>query len=291
MARAETWGGMARVARERAAFVEAAYRQVAERGPIAASELIDAGRRRGPWWGWHDGKRALEWLFWTGDVAAAGRRNFERLYDLPERVLPPEILAAPAPSEDEAIRRLLHLAARALGVATAADLADYFRIKMNLARPRLAELVEAGVLIPATVEGWRQPAYLDPEARVPRRVDRAALLSPFYSLIWYRNRTERLFGVRIRLEIFTPAPQRTHGYYVLPLLVGDRLVARVDLKADRKGGRLLALGAWAEPGEDERAAAAALAGELRTMATWLELDGVTVGDKGDLAARLRRQLR
>jgi uncharacterized protein YcaQ len=290
MARARTWGGMAKVARDRREYVEAVFREVADRGPIAASELDDPGRRRGPWWGWGDGKRALEWLFWLGRLAAAGRRNFERLYDLPERVLPAGVLSAPTPDEPEAHRQLLLMAARATGVATARDLADYFRLGVKDARPRLDELVDSGALVPARVDGWRQPAYLDPAARVPRRVDATALLSPFDSLVWERARTERLFGFRYRIEIFVPAPQRVHGYYVLPFLHRGRMCARVDLKADRKAGVLRVLGAWAEPQTDGEVAPA-LAAELTALAGWLDLRGVTLEPNGDLAPALRPLLR
>jgi uncharacterized protein YcaQ len=200
------------------------------------------------------------------------------------------VLATPTPPEDEAQRRLLRIAARALGVATASDLADYFRIRGPEARARLAELVEAGELRPVTVEGWPAPAYLDPFAAMPRRVQARALLSPFDSLVWERPRTDRLFGFYLRLEIYTPAPKRQFGYYVLPFLLGDRLVGRVDLKADRKDSALLALGAFAEAGQRPEYVAAEMAPELRRMADWLGLERVIVGERGDLAAPLHAAL-
>jgi hypothetical protein len=285
--RGDTWGGMARLARERPDFVRAVLGEVAEHGPLSAGELSDPGEKRGPWWGWADGKRALEWLFWCGDVAVAARRGFERVYDLTERVLPPDVLAAPTPDEASAHRELLLRAAAALGVGTAADLADYFRIKMPLARPRLAELVAAGELELVSVEGWRDAAYLHPAASRPRRVAARALLSPFDSLVWFRPRGERLFDFHYRLEIYTPADRRVHGYYVLPFLLGDRIVARVDVKADRNAGRLLVHAAHAEDGNDRGRVATELAAELALLAGWLGLDkGVVVTPEGDLGPAL-----
>ncbi len=220
------YGGLARFARERAPFIDAVLKEVATRGPLAAGELTEGGRGEGGWWGWSDGKTALEYLFWTGQLTTAYRRGFERVYDLTERVLAPEILAQPTPEPAEAQRELVAMAARALGVATAADLRDYFRMDVAETRLRIAELEEAGRLAPVTVEGWDRPAWLDPMATVPRRAEACALLSPFDSLVWDRARTERLFGFRYRLELYTPAHKRTHGYYVLPFLLGDRLVAQ-----------------------------------------------------------------
>lgn len=291
MARAQQgqgiYGGLARFGRERRAFIDAVLAEVGARGPLRASELSDGGRGRGSWWGWSDGKRALEWLFWAGLVTTATRRGFERIYDLPERALPRAPLSAPTPPVEEAQRELLRIAARALGIATEADLRDYFRLPVADARTRLAEIMEAGLLVPVRVEGWAQRAYLDPNARWPRRIEKAALLSPFDSLIFERNRTERLFGFRYRIEIYTPAHRRAHGYYVLPFLLGDRLVARLDLKAERAGSRLQVQAAHAEPGIDPDAVAAALAPELYAMAGWLGLERIEVAERGDLAPALR----
>ncbi len=287
----EAWGGVQRIQRERPGYVEAILDEVRRRGPLGAGDLEDERpRRAGPWWGWHDAKRAMEWLFWSGRVTTAGRRGFERLYDLPERVLPAAVLA-PTPSEEEAQRRLLRIASGALGVATERDLRDYFRLGVAEARARIAELVEAGDLVPVRVEGWRQQAYLDPAARLPRRVSARALLSPFDSLVWERDRAERLFGMQYRLEIYVPAPRRVHGYYVLPFLLGDTLVARVDLKADRAAGALRALATWAQDGWPAATVARELAGELRRMAGWLQLERVESADRGDLAPALRAALR
>ncbi|EFC82498.1 winged helix-turn-helix domain-containing protein [Parafrankia sp. EUN1f] len=272
------WRGVAAFGRERADYVAAALAEVTRRGPISAAELPGPGRGGGSWWGWTDGKRALEYLFWTGQVCAAGRRaTFERVYDLPERVLPADVLAVPTPEPAQAHRALLLHAADRLGVATAGDLADYFRLPARLARPRLAELVEAGDLLPVRVEGWSSPAYLRPGLVIPRRVDAAALLSPFDSLIWERSRTRRLFGMDVKLEVYTPAPRRRYGYYVLPFLLGDRLVARVDLKADRAAGVLRVLAAWAhdptEPTDPAEPAEPAGPGELTEPADPAELVG------------------
>ena len=289
-ARGELWSGIARFARERAGFIATVLDEVAEHGPLRAAELSEPGRKRGPWWGWADGKRALEYLFWTGQVAVADRRNFERVYDVPERVLPAAVLAAPSPSETDARRALLLVAARALGVATGRDLADYHRQRLGVVRPLVEDLVAEGELEAMTVDGWREPAYLHPAAARPRRMAARALVAPFDSLVWERARADRVFGFRYRIEIYVPAEKRVHGYYVLPFVLGDRLVARVDLKVDRAGGRLLVRSAFAEGDVDVRAVARALADELALLATWLEVDAIRVEDRGDLARSLRREV-
>ena len=272
----DAWGGMRRIQRDRPELVARVLEQVAERGPVAASELAESEpRRSGPWWDWSDAKRAVEWLFWSGQVSAARRRRFERLYDLPERVLPPAVLTASTPPVAEAQRELVRVAARALGVAAERDLRDYFRLPAADAKARVAELVEAGELTPVAVEGWgRTRAYLAAGARIPRAIDARALVGPFDSLIWERSRVRRLFGFDYRLEIYVPKPKRRHGYYVLPFLLGDRLVARVDLKADRAASVLRAQQVHLE--EDAPAETIAeLAAELETMAAWLGLDRVS----------------
>jgi uncharacterized protein YcaQ len=288
----EAWGGMRRIAQDRPDLVAAVLEEVRARGPITAAKLghLDEPRApKGPWWDWSDVKRALEYLFWSGEVTSARRRRFERLYDVPDRVLPPAVLATPVPAEDEAIRGLLRVAARSMAVATEQDLRDYFRIPAADAKPRVAELVEAGELLPVTVEGWNAQAYLALGARIPRRVEAQALVGPFDSLIWHRPRVERVFGFRYRIEIYVPQPDRVHGYYVLPFLLGDRLVARVDLKSDRATRTLLVQAAHAEPHAPEETAAA-LATELRRLASWLDLDDVTVVPRGDLAGPLAAAL-
>jgi len=294
MARAEheAWGGMRRLNAEKPGFVAEVLAAVAERGPVGASELQEERpRRAGPWWDWHDTKTALEWLFYTGQVSTAGRRNFERLYDLTERVIPADVLAVPTPEPAEAHRELIRIAAKALGVGTEKDLRDYFRLSPEQAGPAVAALVEEGALAPVIVDGWRQQAYLDPSARIPRRVAAAALLSPFDSLIWERSRTERLWGFRYRLEIYTPAPKRVHGYYVLPFLLGDDLAARVDLKADRKAGVLRVQSAHLEAGRPAGEVAVALAAQVTELAEWLELDGVAPPQTGEFARQLSTALR
>ena len=279
MARAERgdagYAGLRCFAKEDRAAAETVLSRIVAEGPLSAS-AFENGRGQGGWWGWGDTKRALEWLFWAGLITTATRRNsFERVYDLPERVLPPAVLALPTPPEDEAHRALLDLAARALGVATAGDLRDYFRLGPDEARAGIAALVDLGRLRPVEVEGWDKPAYLHAEANVPRRVDARALLAPFDPLVWERARTERIFGFRYRIEIYVPAGKRLHGYYVLPFLLGERLVARVDLKADRATGRLLVRSIHNEigapPGTED-----ALTAELLAMARWLGLGEVVI---------------
>jgi uncharacterized protein YcaQ len=290
MAAAEehAWGSMVRIQRERPGYVSEVLERVREAGPLKASDLAEPRPDRpGSMWNWHAGKVALEWLFYTGVISARGRTaGFERVYDLTERVLPPAVLQAPTPEPADAVRELVRTASRALGVATERDLRDYFRLRPPAARAAIAELADAGELLPIEVIGWGAPAWLHPEARRPRWVRARALLSPFDSLVWERPRVERLFGFRYRLEIYTPAAQRVHGYYVLPFLLGDRLVARVDLKADRQAAVLRVQAAFAEDGVDRAEVAAALAEELTLMAGWMLLDAVVVGERGDLAAEL-----
>ncbi len=289
---AEAWGSIRRVIREQPDLVADTLALVAEQGPIRASDtgIPRPDPRPGHMWNWHSGKVALEYLFYTGQVVAAGRTNFERLYDLPERVLPPEVLVAPTPERAEAQRRLVRIAAAALGIATEPDLGDYFRLPRSDSKARVAELVAAGELKEVSVEGWPAPAYLWAAARRPRRIEARALLSPFDSLIWFRPRAERLFGFRYRIEIYVPAAKRVHGYYVLPFLLGDALVARVDLKSDRQAGALLVQAAFIESGVAGAAdrVAAELAAELRLVAAWLALDTVVVRRRGDLAPALAR---
>ncbi|MBO9559895.1 MAG: YcaQ family DNA glycosylase [Caulobacter sp.] len=280
------WKNVAKFLAGHRPFIDKALAAIHERGPLSAGELELGERGQGGWWGWSEAKRATECLFWAGELTTATRRGtFERVYGLPEEVLPKAILSAPTPSRAEAHRVLLRRAARAMGVATERDLRDYFRMGVADAKRGVAELVEAGDLVPVEVQGWDQPAYLAPDARRPRSVKANALLSPFDNLIWFRERAERLFDVRIRLEIYTPAHKRTHGYYVLPFLQGEAITARVDLKADRKAGLLRVLSAHREPDADS-ATAPVLAAELRLMARWLGLAGVAVAARGDLSPDL-----
>ena len=291
MAEDHAWRSPNSVASKRPELVAALEAEVLAHGPLSAGELDDAESRKGPWWGWGDTKRALEYLFWTGRIGALRRGNFERVYCRPEDGVPPEVLDAPAPDELTAKRELLLLAARAHGVGTARDLADYWRQPILESRQLLRDLVSEGLLATVAVEGWNEPAYLDPDATLPRRVDACALVSPFDQAMWERSRVERLHDFRYTIEIYVPKPKRVYGYYVLPFLLGDTYVARVDLKADRAGRRLLVQSAHAEPdlarrGTDDVEVATRLTGELRQMATWLGLDDVHLTGRGDLAAAL-----
>lgn len=269
-------------------YVESVYRQVEERGPLTVADLEKPGERSGPWWGWADGKIALEYLFSAGRVTVPYRRNFTRYYDLVERVIPREHLE-PELERREAQKRLVLQAARALAVGTARDLIDYYWIRVDRGREALADLVAEGSVVEVEVEGWSQPAYLDAAARVPRSIDDArALLNPFDPLVWNRERLERLHGFEYRVEIYVPRPKRVYGYYVFPFLLGEDLAARVDLKADRQAGVLRVPGAFLEEGQDPVRVSRQLAVELGEMARWLGLDDIVVGRKGDLVPALRR---
>jgi uncharacterized protein len=294
-------------------YMAGVFAEVVERGPLSAGELTQPGERSSGWWGWWgsgNGKATLEHLYDAGLVAIAGRRGFERLYDIPERVFPDSVCNAPLLPQEEAMKRLICLAAKAHGVATAADLTSYFRLEAwrdrmpagprwawesgDRQRPKpvakrlLAELVEEKRLGPARVEGWKEAAYLHPVARIPRTMDARGIVTPFDSLVWERSRMERLFGMKYSIEMYTPAPKRVFGYYVCPFLLGDTLVARCDLKADRGSGRLLVQSAFLEPKQSARRVAEALTEELELTRAWLGLDRIAVGDRGDLARMVRR---
>lgn len=274
--------------RHRPELVGSLLAEVHERGPSTPRDLDDGLPRVKEHWGWNwsDTKKTLEYLFAAGELAVAGRnQHFERLYDLPERVVPREHLDAPEPTVEEASAELLRRAAVAHGVGTERCLRDYFRMRPEPARTALGQLVESGELLPVRIEGWGRPAYLHRDAALPRRVHARALLSPFDPLVWERDRTEHLFDFRYRIEIYVPEAKRVHGYYVLPFLLGDRIVARVDLKADRRTRTLRVHGAYAEPGAPEETADE-LAEELRDLAGWLDLDVIEVAEKGDLAGEL-----
>jgi uncharacterized protein len=296
---------------KRGAYLAKVYAEVVDHGPIAAADLSDPGKRSGTWWGWGDGKAALEYLYDSGLVAIAGRRGFQRLYDVAERIIAPAALDAPAPSREDAMKQLICLGAKAQGVGTFGDIAGYFKTDgwhdrlptepwwerpkgPNARRPKpiakrlVAELVEEGQLLPARVDGWTEPAYVRPGVRVPQPVHARALVTPFDSLVWERPRIKRLFGMKYTIELYTPAPKRVYGYYVLPFLLGDTLVARCDLKADRQRKVLMVQSAFLEPGHAARRVVPDLADELRQMQAWLELDRIEVADRGDLAPKLRR---
>lgn len=291
MADGPMWGSTREVAERRPDYVEAVFEEVRDRGPLTAGQLSDPGSRQAGMWERSDGKKALEYLFSVGRVTA--RRDpstFARLYDTVERAIPAEVRARPVPSPDDARRELLDRAARACGVATERCLADYHRLHLPSVRPLIAELVEEGRLVPVRVDGWDRPTYLHADARLPRRVRARALLSPFDSLVWERRRLEELFGFWYRIEIYVPPGDRVHGYYVMPFLLGDRLVARVDLKADRAASTLRVQSAFREARTDEGEVADALAEELAVMAGWLGLERVVVVDRGDLAPALAGRL-
>jgi uncharacterized protein len=291
MARRHDWGGVAKMWHQQRPLVEWVLDEVAAKGPLTAGAIEgDFPRRTDEWgWNWSDVKTALELLFWRGDVLVSGRTNgFARLYDIPERVLPRHVLDAPTPTEEEQHRALVELAARSLGVASEYDLRDYYRQPVEPFKQALRELVEEGTLLPVHIPGWRS-GYLHRDARVPRRISTAALLSPFDPVVWERARTERLFDFTYRIEIYVPAPRRVYGYYVLPFLLDDQIVARVDLKADRAVGVLRIPAAWAEPGAPAHTAEA-LAAQLRRLAGWLGLTEVAVPERGDLAPALAAAL-
>ncbi len=291
----DVWTGVERVAREQPDLVEHVLGQVAERGPVSARQLDAAEQRdRSRWgWNWSAVKTVLEWLFYCGEVTSAWRNSqFERVYDLPERVLPAAVLASPTPTPQDSVRGLVARAAQALGVASEPSLRDYFRTRPGMTQQAVAELVEQGQLLPVRVDaGAGRPLYLWHGARVPRRVRARALLSPFDSMVFDRGRLEELFGFRYRIEIYVPQARRVHGYYVYPFLLDDAFVARVDLKADRAAGVLRVHGAWAEPGRATGEVAEELAAELGTLAQWLGLAAVSAPGTGDLAALLDAALR
>ena len=263
--------------------------ELAQKGPLPASAIEhDANKRSGPWWGWSEVKTGLEVLFRWGEVVTAGRQRFERTYALPEQILPSEVLEREV-SPHEARKQLLVHSARAHGIGTASDLADYFRLRSADALPALRELEDEGVLLPVTVPGWNRAAWLHRDARIPRRIEATALLSPFDPVVWDRKRAQRLFGFRYRIEIYTPGPKRVYGYYVLPLLVDDALVGRVDLKSDRQSGVLRVQAVWSEP-DAPADTAARLAPLVVQTAAWQGLDGIEVMDRGTLAASLAAEL-
>ncbi|WP_407317017.1 crosslink repair DNA glycosylase YcaQ family protein [Isoptericola halotolerans] len=295
----EAWGSISAVPQAHPRELDLVRALVVEQGPVTASRIHDeleragrtAPRARLEWgWNWTTAKRCLEYLFFTGEVMSARRNGaFERCYDLPERVLPPAVRDLPAVSDQDAVRRLLELGARAHGIGTARCFRDYFRLRGPRAQQALGELVDAGVLVPVTVDGWAEPTYRHRDAVVPRRATGGALLSPFDPLVWERRRLEALFDVFYRIEIYVPAPRRRLGYYVLPYLQGDAITAMVDLKADRPAGVLRVVAAHRTPHADA-ATPAALADELRLLASWLGLDEVVVAPVGDLADALAAEV-
>ncbi|MGI9667002.1 MAG: winged helix-turn-helix domain-containing protein [Acidimicrobiia bacterium] len=261
--------------------------QVETNGPLTVRDLDAPNHRDEPWWGYGPGKVALEVLFATGQISALRTGNFMRLYDAPERMIPAEALSAPAIPKAEAFRILLEDATRKHGIGTMHDIADYYRLHIPTARPILAELASTGVVEEVDVPGWKGPVYLHPDASRPREVTGATLLSPFDPMVWYRERAERLFDFRYRIEIYVPEPKRVYGYYVLPFLLDGEMVGRVDLKADRKGQRLMVQSSFVEDGQDARRVAPALGAELVQFAQWLGLSEIVVGHKGNLSSHVR----
>ena len=281
---------MARFGREQQPLIRRVLQSVSEQGALGAGSLGQKAAGSSAWWGWSAEKHALEWLFAAGEVTVAGRRGFERLYDLPERVLPAAVLSAPELNSAEAQRQLLLHAADALGVATEKDLRDYYRLDARDSQARLAELLEAGELQQLRVQDWAQPAYCRGTPKIPRRIETSALLSPFDSLIWERARTERLFDFRYRLEIYTPQHKRVYGYYVLPFLHRERLAARVDLRAERAHGCLAVHAVHVEAAGLDEQGLVALASSLRAMAAWLGLERVALNCTSSNAVRLGAHL-
>ena len=286
------WGSVRNISKEQPELLRQIETEIRSRGPMSAGQLekaLLAERRTAGWWGWSDCKRAVEWLFWVGRLTTANRRNFERVYDLTERVFPN--FRADEISEAEGHRMLIRVAVKALGIATAGDLRDYFRLAPEGGRRGIEELASTGELIQVDVEGWSQPAFLDPKARLPRQLEIKALVSPFDPLLWDRRRAERLFGFRYRIEIYTPAHKREHGYYVVPFLLGNTFVARLDLKADRAASTLKVLSAHYEPAVKPKEIIEPLRGEMAELATWLKLERIVVSKRGNLAGALALSLR
>ena len=267
------WKGVRGLRERRPDFIDDVLRRIRDEGAIVAGDLKQRTGAKGQWWDWDDGKTALEYLFHTGAVTATRRSNdFARVYDLTERVIPSAVLDLPTPSETDARKELIVSAAKYHGIGTANDLMDYHRLNRPATRPLIAELVEEGRLVETSVAGWSEVALMHPDASLPRRIRARTVLSPFDPVVWNRDRAERLFGFRYRIEIYVPKPKRVYGYYVLPFLLGDEIVARVDLKADRESGHLLVQGAFGEPGIESDEVAVALRAELDELATWLGLD-------------------
>jgi uncharacterized protein YcaQ len=290
MDRMKPWRSVRELEAEHPGYVENVYEEIALHGPMTVSDLADPGVRTGPWWGYGRGKVVLEWLFATGRITAWRNGSFGRMYDITERVIPAEVRNTPPADRATAYRTLLMMAAAHHGIGTAGDIVDYYRLHGPTARPLLAALAAEGRLDVCEVAGWKGPVYLHPEARLPRASRGTALLSPFDPVVWLRERAERVFGFRYRIEIYVPKPQRIHGYYVLPFLLDGELVGRVDLKSDRKAGTLLVQGSFAEDGQNKHHVAAAMAMELRTMAQWLGLGEIVVRRNGTLATPLRAML-
>ncbi len=285
--RGETWGGLVELARKESVYVDSVYDEIAERGPIATSELSDPRRREGEWWGSRSlGQLAADWLFRIGRIGVRRTPGFEKIYDPLDRIVPAEVLARPTPSEEDAHRELLLQGAAAHGVGSAQCIVDYFRLPKVPAKARLAELVEDGRLLEVAVEGWKRPGYLHPDAARPRKIAARALLSPFDPVVWNRDRASALFDFDYKIEIYVPKDKRKYGYYVLPFLLGDRIVGRVDLKTDRQAGVLRVIGAFAEPGVDRDEVGVELRAELEQLAQLVGVSDIHIGRVGDLIGHI-----
>ncbi len=279
--------GLVEFARDKPQVIAETLARVRAEGPLRPRDFGQPAVRSGEWWGWNDHKTALEYLFWTGDVTTASRDGFERLYDVPERVLPADTHSVSTPDRADAIRDLARHSARALGISTETDIRDYFRLPVADARQAVADLVENGELHMVEVKGWNKPGYIWHQAKSARSFDHATVLSPFDPLVWNRDRAERLFDVRYRIEIYTPAPKREFGYYVLPVLIGEQLAGRLCMKADRQAGTLRINAAWHEDGVNPTTASQAIAPALHTMSRWLELERVEITGQGNMATALQ----
>ncbi|MEC9269078.1 MAG: crosslink repair DNA glycosylase YcaQ family protein [Actinomycetota bacterium] len=284
----ELWKGIWRFAVENPKFIAQVEQHIVANGAVSAGEL----QKRPPkttWWGWSDAKIALEWLFWIGKLAVSKRENFTRYYDLSERVLPTKVFEDP-PTETDAHLELLRRAALHLGVASAEDLVDYFRLPKVAGKERIKQLVESSDLLPVQVQGWDRTGYVNAHTQHKACTSRSVLLSPFDPLVWFRPRSQRLFNFKYRLEIYVPAHKRVHGYYVLPFLHNNELCARVDVKADVTTNTLQVPAAFEEPQGIDDVAVEALSAELRALAAWRKLEQIRVGQRGNLARRLRKAL-
>ncbi len=282
----ETWSNLVELARRESSYVAEVLAQVKQR-PLTAGELADPRRREGEWWGGRSlGSVALDWLFRIGAVGIRRRGNFTKEFDLLERIVPAEVLARPTPSAEEAQRELLVRSGEALGVGTATDLIDYYRLPVREGRARLREVAEQGRLETVAVEGWSEPAYLHPSARLPRSVDGLTVLSPFDPIVWNRDRAERLWNFSYRIEIYVPASKRVYGYYVLPVLDGEQLAARLDLKTDRAANTLQVRAAHAEPNINQPDLADRLRHHLDELAHFVGATEVRYGSRGDLMPAL-----
>jgi uncharacterized protein YcaQ len=286
-----TYKAMDQFGKENRSYLRDLLKFIEGHGPVAQSDLPQQHKGEGGWWGWSKNKLALETLFDQGLLTTARRDGFERIYDLAERVIPANVLDLPTPDESDCMRQLIELSSIALGIASEFDLRDYFRLPVGDSAKAVRENIEAGVLLPVQVDGWKKLAYVHRDAKVPRKASANALVSPFDPICWYRDRAERLFDFHYRIELYTPAPKRKFGYYVLPFLHGEQFGGRVCLKADRQNATLMVNACHIEAGRNADETCEVLAVELRRLAKWLELPSVTIINRGNLARHLQSALR